>query len=1328
MPEDGQIILTFSEPMAQFIASEDIDSLLGEFEINRNGSDAAAWTSLDGLVKSVAAEGNTIVLTMNETTGWGYRDVHVRVKPGIDALPDTVFGDIVGNNIAYIDTEFRVQNIMTYYAPTIIEPVAGEFQRTDNLAVKMFFRSACSDNAFAIDAWTFTVKHNGEQMGEEKVIPITVENEQDLIDGTYVFKAREWMFDHGLSVEDYTLYLNFTWTDPDTGVATDVEYAVDFSAQANVINEYVDITDHAVITPINGMVIRNIGEGVASGYYDITAAINAEGQLTLIWNGNTVVIDMENAALYTLGSGDNAITVYADPAKITLEDYVALTNEPYQLTSKILINKDRVINAFSETAPAPYGEAEYYLNAVAAMDIACGNIDSAKMATITVRVERADEAFTLDDLRELTADENSGLQLWFDAKNMDSVSGVKVGNNRFSPFEDVRLNLTGAPAVEGDEENGWTVTFELDPEQDLKDFYLDKTFDLFIVVSAKTSGNGHQFKVIVPEDAIKMSGTDTAPYIDSIETQVVTIDGQFPQLVASVIEDTDKDGYLEKITLTFDEPLRPMLSDLAIWQIADAATGTAVTVEAVDQSDDFKTVTLTLNGADLDTTTGKVSLILDYTASENSVLVDWAGNVVDFRVDDGYATTDDAAAPVVLNSSINTTEDAAISGALFFHDRNGNDAWDEGEDIWTGAAAFDGAILSRVWNGGDGAWTTVAGFVGKALPEDVEVAKNFRAEEIAVLDTDNNGHIDAIDVIFSEAIDPATLENAAWTLAGYGALTATADAEDAAHVRFTFAEGEAYDTAATPALTIDSAITDLAGNAVVAAQGLALSDNAAPVLVYAKAEGGKIADDTMPEGVTVTLTFSEPVKQYLFTAEDSNVDDILSNFQIRRNNGEWEAITSELVSAVAVEDGKIVLTMVGGTTGWGMGASIDIRLAEVAATDDTVFGDEVGNSIAANTVALYPYDDANTAFIHTLIEFQDAAILNPNATNNYLRTNALSAQMLLNSACVGNAFQIKSWTFTVEHDGEVTATAEYDVTAENQAALTSEDGMAVFADETWQVEGGAAPTSYTLKVSFTWIDPDDDNADTNAHDVEYATTFTALANKGVEPLTVRDGMTFGENIAEVQKNASNVWSNWTWGETNITNNNLLIASYKAYYIDEEGAAVSATTETAEAGDGEYVAKMRLNDYLEVGKTYVAVVEAYDADGDMIGKGVSDGVAVIEAFDDVENMVFTDGTDLKVDNTDENYNVAARTDSHDTLYAKWTQVSDELTAKENMRYKYRVVSQFGSSQWSVDAGAMNHPRQYFGSAVLGDKLYAIGGYQDGVLNSVEVYDLNTRTWK
>ncbi|MBR4370037.1 MAG: hypothetical protein IKS92_03260, partial [Victivallales bacterium] len=425
MPEDGQIILTFSENMAQFLASENVDDLLGEFEINRNGS-ADAWTGLNGLVKSAEAVGNTIVLTMNETTGWGYRDVHVRVKAGIDDLPDTVFGDSVGNNIAYTETEFRVQNIMTYYAPSILAPVADEFYRTDDLAVEMFFRSACSDNAFAIENWTFTVKHNGEQMGEAKEIAIDAVSEQDLIDGTLVFKAREWMYDHGLTVEDYTLYLNFTWTDPDTAVATDVEYAVSFSAKANVINEYVDITDHAIVTPLGGMVIRKIGEGVESGYYDFKVKFDPETYaITLEWNGSTVSIDPVNADTYWLGEGDAAIEVYVNPAKISKENLEKLTTEePYELTSRVLINKNRVINAFSETAPAPYGDAKYYLNAVAAMDVAVGAVTDVKIDKVTLVVKRADEAFTMADLRDLADGIDSGIQLWIDEKTAVNSDGI----------------------------------------------------------------------------------------------------------------------------------------------------------------------------------------------------------------------------------------------------------------------------------------------------------------------------------------------------------------------------------------------------------------------------------------------------------------------------------------------------------------------------------------------------------------------------------------------------------------------------------------------------------------------------------------------------------------------------------------------------------------------------------------------------------------------------------------------------------------------------------------------------------------------------------------
>ena len=186
-------------------------------------------------------------------------------------------------------------------------------------------------------------------------------------------------------------------------------------------------------------------------------------------------------------------------------------------------------------------------------------------------------------------------------------------------------------------------------------------------------------------------------------------------------------------------------------------------------------------------------------------------------------------------------------------------------------------------------------------------------EEIAIIDANHDGRIDTLEVYFSEAMDAATVASAAWTLEGYGDLTAgELDGANDDHLVFTFAQGSAYDTAALPTLTINGAPADVAGNALVAPQGLVLSDHARPVLVYAKAEGGKIADKKMPEGVTITLTFSEAVKQYLFTAEGSSVNDIMRDFEIRRVHT-WEAITDELVDSVSVEDGKIVLSMKAGT-------------------------------------------------------------------------------------------------------------------------------------------------------------------------------------------------------------------------------------------------------------------------------------------------------------------------------------------------------------------------------------------------------------------------------
>ncbi|MBR4902071.1 MAG: C10 family peptidase [Victivallales bacterium] len=1271
LAEGSKLTLTFSEPMAIYYAGDDIVAALADVLIFKN----EAWMTFDAtLAKTVevsADDASKIVITMAESAGWSYKTAAVKVRDDIDTYTeDTVFGDVAGNNLA-INANLAVcpvTGLVYKDAPVIEIPIAYNVEddnilRADDLKVKVFFGSygyfrseKVFANAFQVTEWALTVSHNGAVVSQKIFTDEDSITNMDKIEkGFLVFTDREWLFEGGFKVLDYILSLDLTAVDPDTNEPFNVHTEVAFKAQADICADYTDIGDGKVVSADDGLVLNKVGENVANGYYDVTLKL-ADGVYTLEWNGNSVVIeDIKKVTTVTLGDEANRIQVTLNPNVFSAELNEKIeAGEDFSTSWTILVDQDRKINVFNSKAPVPYNVIGKALSAVAGLDIANSGEENVGLESVTVHFVSEND-FDMNVLCALSTGDASGVQLWRDAN----------GNSIFDE-NDSMVALSSA-TFEDEGEGSYKVVLTLAAADPIVNSTVDGLYDYYIVVLPKEAeektNEGPQFKVVIKQGEIILTNKEIKH--TELVSEPFMIDSKAPALVESSIADTDGDGYLETVELTFDEQLRrDAVDDIAIWQLKDASNGKALTVVEAAMDDTCTKVTLTLAGNDLGTTTGAVSLMVDY--NDVNALLDWAGNVVDFRTDEtkaegdyvNYITSADTAAPVVLNEGISTGED-------------------------------------------------------------------FRSEIIAVLDSNNNGHIDAIDVFFSEAIDPATLENAAWTLEGYGTLVAEADAENASHVRFTFAESEAYDTDATPALTIDSAITDLAGNAVIAPQGLKLNDKASPVLVYAKAEGGKIADDTMPEGVTVTLTFSEPVKQNLFTDEESTVDQIMSDFQIRRNGQAWEDITTDLVSAVAVEDGKIVLTMVGETTGWGLGTSIDIKVKDAIA-DTTVFGDEAGNNIAANTVALYPYEDANVAFIHTLIEFKDAAILNPNDTNNYLRTNGLPVQMLLNSACVGNAFQIESWTFTVEHDGEATAATEVPINAASAAALTQDGGMEVFTDTAWQVEEGAAPAIYTLKVSFTWIDPDDANAETNAHSVEYATTFTALANNGVEPMTVRDGMNFGENIAEVQKNASNVWSNWAWGETNITNNNLLIKSYKSYYIDEEGAIVSATAETAEAGNGEYVAKMRLTGALEVGKTYIAVVEAYDG-ATMIGKGVSDGVTVVEAFDDVESMEFTDGTDLKVDNTDEKYNLAVRTDSHDTLYAKWTQVSDSLTAKENMRYKYRVVSQFGSSQWSVDAGAMNQPRQYFGSAVLGDKLYAIGGYQDVVLKSVEVYDLNTRKW-
>ncbi|MBO4528793.1 MAG: hypothetical protein J5743_14260, partial [Victivallales bacterium] len=716
-----------------------------------------------------------------------------------------------------------------------------------------------------------------------------------------------------------------------------------------------------------------------------------------------------------LGDGDNRIQVTLNPAAFSeeLNEKIA-AEEDFTNSWTILIDQSRKINVFNSKAMNPYNVTAKAMSAVAGLDIANTFTENVNLESVTVHfVSVAD--FDMSVLCDLTGDETSGVQLWRDAN----------GNSVFDKGDSI-VALSSATA-EDEGEGSYKVTLTPAAAEPIVGETVDGIYDYYIVVLPKepetTSNEGPQFKIEIKEGEIVLSNKNNK--YTELTSEPYMIDSKAPEFTAT-IADADADGYIETVELTFDEQLRrDSVDDLTIWQLKDSSNGNALTVVKAELDEACTKVTLTLNGADFATTTSAVSLMVAY--NEDNALLDWAGNAVEFRSDDSlaegdyanYITSADTAAPVVLHAGVATVEAKAVPETLFFHDRNNNDAWDEGEDIWTGEATFNGDVLNRVWNGGDNAWTTLAGYAGKALPEDVEVATGNRAEEIELYDNDGNGKLDAVKVSFSEAIDITTMagyvegENfvaTAWTIDGREMTVDTANS-GADFITFTFAEGEEYDSGKALAIAIaDETLADAAGNVIVA-NGLVVSDYAKPVLLAAEStvrllQNEEMNDCYMPEDGQIILTFSENMAQYL-VAED--VDSLLGEFEINRNGSDAAAWTglNGLVKSVAAEGNTIVLTM-NETTGWGY-RDVHVRVkAGIDSLPDTVFGDIVGNNIAYT---------ATEFRVQNIMTYYAPSILAPVADEFY-RTDNLLVEMFFRSACSDNAFAIDNWTFTVEHNGE----------------------------------------------------------------------------------------------------------------------------------------------------------------------------------------------------------------------------------------------------------------------------------------------------------------------
>lgn len=211
-------------------------------------------------------------------------------------------------------------------------------------------------------------------------------------------------------------------------------------------------------------------------------------------------------------------------------------------------------------------------------------------------------------------------------------------------------------------------------------------------------------------------------------------------------------------------------------------------------------------------------------------------------------------------------------------------------------------------------------------------------------DTNLDGHIDAIDVTFSEAMNGAF---GTWTVDGY---TFTSSAWQSTTVlRVTFSPLSAYDTDATPTLrcTAAAGLADAAGNAFAAeASSSAATDKAAPVIVRA----GGVAGST-----SLVLTFSEGV-----ATNTAGADLVLADFTYGNTNGSGAASISSVTQAVgtggsaalAVNAAFIAGDLTGDTIAAASGASIfDLAGNAMATTAKTLSAGPAAPSFTAPTAS-----------------------------------------------------------------------------------------------------------------------------------------------------------------------------------------------------------------------------------------------------------------------------------------------------------------------------------------------------------------------------------------
>jgi len=422
------------------------------------------------------------------------------------------------------------------------------------------------------------------------------------------------------------------------------------------------------------------------------------------------------------------------------------------------------------------------------------------------------------------------------------------------------------------------------------------------------------------------------------QNALVTVTKTFvaPDKTAPTIKSVSLNSTATKVRIVFSEPMSDAgLTDVANYQLQiDGGSAAALPAGSSVTKIDSKTVEITFPSApaNLDGTTDNILV--------SGALKDANGNAIGGFFTTAAITTD--AVAVVANSlkvldkntiefRVNRTVTAVDASKFVDNDGNftfarvsaSNDmAKGQGiitittnEDIPTdlSGTTFDIRV-------GSGGITTSLGYTGSTITSGLTsanakdyVAADITSNGITTKDTDKDGQIDAIDIVYTENLQQSSVTASDYTVEGY---TIKDVVVSGATVTLILNESGTPDTDATPKVTQVGTVNDASAqhNTTAAKAAITAVDAAAPVLVKAVVQDAGTLGFGNDAGDKLVLTFSEAVNTGFATATaptDAELDAIFAGISFAGTTPVFSA--NDLSAATGTAGKTLTITLVSGS-------------------------------------------------------------------------------------------------------------------------------------------------------------------------------------------------------------------------------------------------------------------------------------------------------------------------------------------------------------------------------------------------------------------------------